>query len=116
MLLLQNLIPFAAEHLLSEQEDIREPVIDLFVGILEFRLKFLQKDHLEMISSLVRTKIGPQCVAMMHKGEQDPPMLAFGKLVTAYGKVTVKDCVELRAHQSSQQIISTFTFSRRSFS
>ncbi|GAB7347732.1 hypothetical protein MBLNU459_g5284t1 [Dothideomycetes sp. NU459] len=108
MQLLQNLIPCATEYLLSDREEIRDPTIDLFVGILEFRLNFLQKDQLEMISVLVRRKIGPRCVEHLHRGEQDPAMLAFGKLVTAYGKVNVKNVVQRREHDSSQEIINLF--------
>jgi hypothetical protein len=102
--LLQNLTPMAIEHLLHREEDVRDPTVEFFVNILEYRSKFLQKDHLESLSLLVRRTIGPQCV-LQGQHFLDPTIVAFSKLITAYGKLIVKDLISERTTESSQEMI-----------
>jgi hypothetical protein len=102
--LLQNLTPMAIQHLLHREEDVRDPTVEFFVNILEYRSKFLQKDHLESLSLLVRRTIGPQCV-LQGQHFLDPTIVAFSKLITAYGKLIVKGLISERTQESSQEMI-----------
>lgn len=103
--LLQVLTPAAARYLYSNIDDLRDPAIELFVSILEYRLKFLQREDLELISSLVRTKLGPLCVEACSSGQQSADIVTLSKLVAAYGKATVKDIVARRGLESSAEIV-----------
>ncbi|KAK6008380.1 hypothetical protein QM012_000283 [Aureobasidium pullulans] len=105
--LLQNLTPMAMEHLLHQEESVRDPAVEFFVNTLEYRSKFLQKEHLESLSLLVRRTIGPQCL-LQSSNFLDPTIVAFSKLITAYGKLIVKDLMNERNHESSQEIIDLF--------
>ncbi|KAH0016220.1 ARM repeat-containing protein, partial [Aureobasidium melanogenum] len=105
--LLQNLTPMALEHLLHHEESVRDPTVELFVNTLEYRSKFLQKDQLESLSLLVRRTIGPQCL-LQGQNFLDPTIVAFSKLITAYGKLVVKDLISERNQESSQEIIDLF--------
>ncbi|KAH0347570.1 ARM repeat-containing protein, partial [Aureobasidium melanogenum] len=105
--LLQNLTPMALEHLLHHEESVRDPTVELFVNTLEYRSKFLQKDQLESLSLLVRRTIGPQCL-LQGQNFLDPTIVAFSKLITAYGKLVVKDLISERNRESSQEIIDLF--------
>lgn len=102
--LLQNLTPMAIQHLLHREQDVRDPTVEFFVNTLEYRSKFFQKDHLESLSLLVRKTIGPQCLAQ-RPNFLNPAIVAFSKLVTAYGKLIVKDLISDRNRESSQEII-----------
>lgn len=104
--LLQNITPMALEHLLNYDEDVRDPTVELFVSILEYRSKFLQKEQLDTISELVRKTIGPQCLVQIQQDAKEPAVVAFGKLITAYGKLVVKDLATRRDQTSSQEIMS----------
>ncbi|KAG9845040.1 ARM repeat-containing protein, partial [Aureobasidium melanogenum] len=105
--LLQNLTPMALEHLLHHDESVRDPTVEFFVNTLEYRSKFLQKEQLESLSLLVRRTIGPQCV-LQGQNFLDPTIVAFSKLITAYGKLVVKDLISERNQESSQEIIDLF--------
>jgi hypothetical protein len=102
--MLQNLTPMAIGYLLHHDEDVRDPTLHLFVNILESRSKFLQKEHLESISLMVRKDIGPQCLQQI-MDFNDPTIVAFSKLIVAYGKLVVKDLISERDKESSQEII-----------
>lgn len=102
--LLQNLTPMALEHLLHNEESVRDPTVEFFVNTLEYRSKFLQKEQLESLSLLVRRTIGPQCL-LQSSNFLDPTIVAFSKLITAYGKLAVKDLISDRNEESSQEII-----------
>ncbi|KEQ71117.1 ARM repeat-containing protein [Aureobasidium namibiae CBS 147.97] len=102
--LLQNLTPMAIQHLLHREQDVRDPTVEFFVNTLEYRSKFLQKNDLESLSLLVRKTIGPQCLAQ-RPNFLNPAIVAFSKLVTAYGKLIVKDLISERNRESSQEII-----------
>jgi hypothetical protein len=102
--LLQNLTPMVIQHLLDLEEDVREPTVEFFVNTLEYRSKFFQKDHLDSLSLLVRKTIGPQCL-MQLPNFLNPAIIAFSKLVTAYGKLIVKDLISERTHETSQETI-----------
>ncbi|KAG9853919.1 ARM repeat-containing protein, partial [Aureobasidium melanogenum] len=105
--LLQNLTPMALEHLLHHEESVRDPTVEFFVNTLEYRSKFLQKEQLESLSLLVRRTIGPQCL-LQGQNFLDPTIVAFSKLITAYGKLVVKDLISERNQESSQEIIDLF--------
>ncbi|KAH0381039.1 ARM repeat-containing protein, partial [Aureobasidium melanogenum] len=105
--LLQNLTPMALEHLLHHEESVRDPTVEFFVNTLEYRSKFLQKEQLESLSLLVRRTIGPQCL-LQGQNFLDPTLVAFSKLITAYGKLVVKDLISERTQESSQEIIDLF--------
>ena len=102
--LLQNITPMAIQHLLHREQDVRDPTVEFFVNTLEYRSKFLQKNDLESLSLLVRKTIGPQCLAQ-RPNFLNPAIIAFSKLVTAYGKLIVKDLISERNRESSQEII-----------
>ncbi|KAL1305579.1 hypothetical protein AAFC00_007184 [Neodothiora populina] len=106
--LLQDLTPITAEFLVSNNDDLRDLAIEIFVSNLEFRLKFFKKEHVEIISTLVRQKIGPECLVACRSGQQEPEIVSLGKLVAAYGKITVKDLVVVRKHASSESIVALF--------
>ncbi|KAI4744770.1 ARM repeat-containing protein [Aureobasidium sp. EXF-12298] len=105
--LLQNLTPMALEHLLHHEESVRDPTVEFFVNTLEYRSKFLQKEQLGSLSLLVRRTIGPQCL-LPGQNFLDPTLVAFSKLITAYGKLVVKDLISERNQESSQEIIDLF--------
>ncbi|KAG9944153.1 ARM repeat-containing protein, partial [Aureobasidium melanogenum] len=105
--LLQNLTPMALEHLLHHDESVRDPTVEFFVNTLEYRSKFLQKEQLESLSLLVRRTVGPQCL-LQGQSFLDPTIVAFSKLITAYGKLVVKDLISERNQESSQEIIDLF--------
>ncbi|KAI5272802.1 ARM repeat-containing protein [Aureobasidium subglaciale] len=102
--LLHNLTPMVIEHVLHNEESVRDPTIEFFVNTLEYRSKFLQKDHLESMSLLVRKTIGPQCL-LQSRNFLDPTIVAFSKLISAYGKLAVKDLISQRNQESSQELI-----------
>lgn len=98
----------AANSILSPQETLRDATLELFVGILEYRPRFLEKAHREMISILVRSNIGPQCVIACQEGNDDASVLSVCKLVSAYGKTAIKDVIARRGAPSSAEIIELF--------
>lgn len=106
--LLQQLTPKAIDFILSPEDDLRELAVEIFVTILEYRIKFLKQEHLYTISRLVHLQIGPQCVAASRNSDQGPDTIAMGKLVAAYGKGNVKDLVATRSHASSEELIEIF--------
>ncbi|KAI4715673.1 ARM repeat-containing protein [Aureobasidium sp. EXF-10727] len=105
--LLQSLTPLVITHLLHHEESVRDPTVEFFVNTLEYRSKFLQKAHLESLSLLVRRTIGPQCL-LQNQNFLDPTIVAFSKLITAYGKLVVKDLISARNQESSQEIVGLF--------
>ncbi|THV76994.1 ARM repeat-containing protein [Aureobasidium pullulans] len=105
--LLQNLTPMVIEHVLHREEEVRDPTVEFFVNTLEYRSKFLQRDHLESISLLIRKTIGPQCL-LQNQSFLDPTIVSFSKLITAYGKLAVKDLISERNRDSSQEVIELF--------
>lgn len=102
--LLQKLTPMVIEHVLHREEEVRDPTVEFFVNTLEYRSKFLQRDHLESISLLIRKTIGPQCL-LQNQSFLDPTIVSFSKLITAYGKLAVKDLISERNRNSSQEVI-----------
>jgi len=103
--LLQALTPLATRYLFSNVDELRDPAIDLFVSILEYRPKFLKQQDFETISDLVRKRIGPFCVNACKAGQQDEDVATLGKLVASYGKATVVDILARRKHESSEELI-----------
>ena len=63
---------------------------------------------MQYISQLVRTQIGPQCVAACRSVHQEPEIITMGRLVAAYGKSAIKDIVAVRKHNSSQEIVGRY--------
>lgn len=72
---------------------------------LDYRVKFFTEQDLTQISQVVRQKLGPECVKACRSGVQEPEIVSLSKLVSSYGKVTVKDVVAVRKSDASTQII-----------
>lgn len=103
--LVQQLTPRGTQFLRSGDDDVRGLAVELFVTNLDQRPKFFPKEHLELISQLVRKSVGPECAAACISGWQEPSFLDQTKLVTSYGKITIKDIVAVRKSDFSTEIV-----------
>ncbi|KAK5000317.1 member of the karyopherin-beta [Elasticomyces elasticus] len=98
---LRDLTQLALEYLLIDTG--LSDAVDVFEDILDSSMDFLLPKHVEALSEIIRTRLGPLCIDQLNK--QDSSGTHIGQLLIAFGNATAHTLVEERHTGASGEII-----------
>ncbi|KAK3117554.1 member of the karyopherin-beta [Teratosphaeriaceae sp. CCFEE 6253] len=87
---LRDLIEPAAQILVDPV--LQHDALDVFRDILESYTSFFQQRHMQLLGRIIMDHVQPKLLQALQ--DQDPEVLPYGQMVTAFGVANVQDVVE----------------------